>query len=45
MSNQSTQQQLKISGIGWLCILHKGEWIAVFKLTPDQLRDWREMTT
>jgi hypothetical protein len=32
---------LKISGTGWLCVLERGKWIAVFKLTEEQLREYR----
>lgn len=35
----------RISGTGWLCVWHRTGWIAVFKLTEDQMREytqWRQ---
>lgn len=43
MANIPTEQQLKISGTGWLCVFDSGEWIAVFKLTDEQVEQWRTM--
>lgn len=34
---------LKISSTGWLCVWDRGKWIAVFKLTEEQLREYRIM--
>lgn len=35
-------RRLKISGTGWLCAFDRGEWIAVLKLTDEQVRIYRE---
>ena len=31
----------KVSATGWLCVEDDGEWIVVFKLTDEQLNEWR----
>lgn len=32
---------LKISGTGWLCVWDRDRWQPIFKLTDEQLREWR----
>lgn len=34
----------KVSDTGWLCYRRVAidDWVAVFKLTPEQLEDWKE---
>ena len=35
-------QRVKVSGTGWLCAIHEGEWLAVLKLTDEQIREWND---
>lgn len=41
-SDRTSFHSLKISGTGWLCIFDQGEWLAVVKLTDEQVREYRE---
>lgn len=41
VSGTEAQRQFKVSGLGWFCVWDRGEWLAVFKLTADQLREYR----
>ncbi len=37
------KQTLKISGTGWLCMLVGIQWVAVCKLTDEQIRAYHEV--
>jgi hypothetical protein len=32
---------MKVSGTGFLCAKHEGEWLVLFQLTEEQLNEWR----
>jgi hypothetical protein len=37
------KQELKISDIGWLCLRRGIEWVAICKLTEEQIKAYREV--
>lgn len=48
----SEHVKAKVSGTGWLCVYRKNaepnllgpqHWVPVFKLTPEQLREYAEV--
>jgi hypothetical protein len=41
-STDERTQNVKVSGTGWLCALHEDEWLAILKLTDEQVREWNE---
>ena len=40
-STEGGNPGFKISGLGWLCVWDGRQWIALFQLTTDQLREYR----
>ena len=36
-------RRIKVSDLVWLCVFDQGEWLAVFRLTDDQLREFRNL--
>ena len=35
-------RRLRISGTGWICAFDQGEWIAIVRLTANQLQDYKQ---
>lgn len=37
--------ETKVSDAGWLCLKRPdGKWVPTFKLTPEQLQEWKSVT-
>jgi len=36
------EPKLKVTGLGWLCVWSRGEWIAVLQLTDEQQREYHD---